>query len=191
MPTQQNHCFSPRWRRGCSFRAQKVQLKSETCRRDAQKTASWLTGGQSVLRPSVCGRGRSRIDEGRPTPSPALCLSWRAAADEDVGSSGGRQERSECAEQGGKSPRSLHPVHILDFLCSCPLKHTHTVQRVQTRQLFNCSRKRRRSSSREGQTVITYSLEFESFRFQLSRQHDLIIVRAEQTWGQINERSWI
>lgn len=31
---------------------------------------------------------------------------------------------SECAGQGGKSPRSLLPVQILDFLCSCPLKRT-------------------------------------------------------------------
>lgn len=110
---------------------------------------------------------------GRQKPSPRL--SWRAAADEDVGS-------SECKEQGGKSPRSLHPVHILDFLCSCPLKHTHTQFGVcRLGSSLTVPGKRRSSSSsssREGQRVITYSLEFESLRRQLEIQRPAKMVSS-------------
>lgn len=114
---------------GQSFIPQQLCASNAVCYKS-------LTSWQSLIHSRVFGcvirsfgwQGRMRAKEALQKPSTLVCgAPWGRTADEDVGSSCGCQELCDCAAQRGKSPCSLHPVHILGFLFRYSLKRCKAV----------------------------------------------------------------
>lgn len=140
--------FGHGWQRCCAERRSVVKAETvltrpghslipqQLCASNAVCYKS-LTSRQSLIQSrgffgsavrSVGRQGRTRAKEALQKASALVRgAPWGRTADEDVGSSCGCQELCDCAAQRGKSPCSLHPVHILGFLFRYSLKRCKAV----------------------------------------------------------------